>query len=201
MLICSIAGYDRAMRSYTPPKAHLVPEQAERVFKGIIYEVYQWQQLMFDGSYQTFEMLKRPDTVKVLAIEDEQIIILDQEQPGSEPFYDLPGGRHDVESETELQAAQREMLEETGMTFKTWKLIYVSQTFSKVESFLYIFLATDFQSQIEQHLDPGEKIKIMQLSFNEVQKILMEPETRYLPKEILEVVSSLDDLKNMPEIV
>jgi ADP-ribose pyrophosphatase len=189
------------MRSYTPPQAKLVPRHAKQVFRGVIYEVYQWQQLMFDGSYQTFEMLKRPDTVKVLAVKDNQIIILDQEQPGYEAFYDLPGGRHDVDTETELQAAKREMLEETGMTFDSWKLIYVTQSFSKVEAFMYIYIATDFIAQAEQHLDPGEKIKILQLDLNEVKEILLSPETRYLPKELLEKVTSLEDLKHLPAIV
>jgi ADP-ribose pyrophosphatase len=189
------------MRSYTPQGAKLVPIRAERVFKGVIYEVYQWQQLMFDGSYQTFEMLKRPDTVKVLAIKDEKIIILDQEQPGCEAFYDLPGGRHDVAAEAELEAAKRETIEETGMTFKSWRLIYVTQSSSKVESFLYVYLATDFIGQTEQHLDPGEKIKIMELGFDDVSDILLSPETRYLPKELLETVTSLDELKNLPAVV
>jgi len=36
--------------------------QAQRVFKGIIFDVYQWKQKMFDGSQGIFEMLKRPDT-------------------------------------------------------------------------------------------------------------------------------------------
>lgn len=189
----------KVMRLVIPADANLIPETAKRVFKGVIYEVYQWQQQMFDGSYETFEMLKRPDTVKVLAIKDNKLIVLEQEQPGQSAFYDLPGGRHDYEAESELQAVKRELLEETGMSFQTWKLLDVWQPFSKIEGFVYLFLATDFISQIEQRLDAGEKITILQLDFQEVKKLLDHPSSRYLPKKLLQLLHSLDDLRNLPE--
>lgn len=46
-------------------------------------------------------MLKRPDTVKTIAVKDDQIAVLEQEQPGRTPFVSLPGGRHDIENENE----------------------------------------------------------------------------------------------------
>lgn len=44
-----------------PDNAIMIPEQAGCVFHGEIFDVYQWQQEMFDGSYERFEMLRRPD--------------------------------------------------------------------------------------------------------------------------------------------
>jgi 8-oxo-dGTP pyrophosphatase MutT (NUDIX family) len=102
------------VRTVTPKNAHPVPDSAERVFKGIIYEVYHYPQTMFDGSTRTFEMLKRPDTIEALAIKDGKIVAIIDEQPGRAPQFTLPGGRHDVESETELDCAKRELHEETG---------------------------------------------------------------------------------------
>src|SRR5438105_1960514 len=110
------------MRTIIPADARLIPKQAKKVFTGQIYNVYHWEQPLFDGTTATFEMLGRPDTIQVLAIKDHQLVVLNEEQPNSgRAFYGLPGGRHDVPEETELDAAKREMLEETGMTFKTWK--------------------------------------------------------------------------------
>ena len=60
------------MRKYIPEWAKLVPKEAKKVFSGVIYDVYQWPQEMFDGSMQTFEMLGRPDTVKILAVLSEE---------------------------------------------------------------------------------------------------------------------------------
>lgn len=187
------------MRNVLPINAKLVPKEAKLAFKGIIYDTYQWQQKMFDGSFATFEMLKRPDTIKILAVKDGKVIILEQEQPGHEAFYDLPGGRHDVDSEDELGAAKREMLEETGMTFKNWKLLDVSQPHTKIEQFVYIFLATDFENQTEQHLDAGEKIEVQYIDFGRVKELTSDPKARYLPKELLEKANSLDELLNLPE--
>lgn len=50
-----------------------IPINARRVFKGIIFDVYQWEQKMFDGNFKTFEMLKRPNTVEIIAIRDNKI--------------------------------------------------------------------------------------------------------------------------------
>lgn len=187
------------MRNVLPVNAKLVPKDAKLAFKGIIYDTYQWQQKMFDGSFETFEMLKRPDTIKILAVKDGKVIVLEQEQPGHEAFYDLPGGRHDVESETELDAAKREMVEETGMTFKTWKLLDITQPHTKIEQFVYIFLATDFDKQLDQHLDAGEKIDVQYFDFKTAKQLTNDPKARYLPKELLDKADTLDELINLPE--
>ena len=96
------------MRTILPPKARLVPDTAKLAFQGKMFGVYQWEQALYDGTSSTFEMLKRPDTLQVFAVKDGQLVVLKEEQPTmGAPFYGLPGGRHDVATETELEAAQR----------------------------------------------------------------------------------------------
>jgi ADP-ribose pyrophosphatase len=188
------------MRTIIPANARLVPQDAERVFKGQIFDVYHWQQKMFDGSYQTFEMLKRPDTIKVIAIKDGKVVILDQLQPDSpRAFFDLPGGRHDYEEETELDAAKRETLEETGMTFNDWRLISIEQPHSKIDWFVYLFLATGFEKQQEQNLDNGEKIKVELKSLDELKSLLNDSRAKHLPREIIESCQNMEDLAGLPE--
>lgn len=187
------------MKKIIPSDAVLVPDNAQKVFTGQIFEVYQWPQKMFDGSTHTFEMLKRPDTIEILAIKDDKIVILEEEQPNLRPYYAIPGGRHDVEGETELDAAKRELVEETGMRFKTWKLLNVYQPAAKIEQMVYQFLATDFGEQIDPHLDAGEKIKVDLMTLEEAQELCSHPRARHLPKEILGGVNSLEELINLPE--
>lgn len=188
------------MRTIIPKNAKLVPEKANCVFRGQIFDVYQWQQEMYDGSFKTFEMLKRPDTLKVIAIKDNKIVILDQKQPDSEKsFYDLPGGRHDYENESELDAAKRETLEETGMAFKNWRLIKVDQPHAKIDWFVYLFLATDFDKQQDQELDSGEQIKIEFKTLTELKDLVNHPDARHLPKELVDSCQSIEDLLNIPE--
>lgn len=188
------------MRSVFPHDARLVPQQAECVFKGVIHEVYQWQQKMYDGSYSTYEMLKRHDTVKVIAIVDEKIVVLEQSQPDSpKVFFDTPGGRHDHEEENELEASKRELLEETGLTFATWKLVDCFQPVEKIEQFVYIFVATDLISHGSQQLDNGEKITVHELSYEKTLEICQQSNARYMPKDILTKVGSCDGLKKLKE--
>ncbi len=187
------------MREVIPPEAKLLPPQAERVFKGEIYDVYQWQQKLFDGSHATFEMIKRPDTVKVIAVKDDKIVILEEEQPFHGKFFDIPGGRHDHEEETELQAIQRELREETGLSFKNWHLLRAIQPQSKTDHLAYLFLAHEFDSQTEPKPDGGEKITVHLKSLDEVKNMLGKPTTRYLPKEILSSVGTIDELLALPE--
>lgn len=187
------------MRTIIPKNSNLIPEGSKLVFKGQIFDVYQWEQEMFDGSKATFEMLKRPDTIKVIAIKDDKIVITDEQQPNDRAYYDIPGGRHDEEGETELEAAKRELLEETGMKFKNWKLIEVSQPHSKIDWLVYIFLATEFESQTDQKLDVGEKIEIKLLSLDEIKNLINNPRNRYLPKDILDQINSFEELNNFPE--
>ncbi len=189
------------MRKYIPKNAYLVPNNAVCVFKGVIYDVYQWQQKMYDGSFTTFEMLKRPDTLKVIAVHGSKIVITEQEQPGLGHFYDLPGGRHDREDEDELDGAKRELVEETGMSFRNWKLIYAKQPAPKIESFFYIFIATDLIATEVQNLDSGEKIIVHFMTLEEVKSMTGRPETRYLPEEILDKVTSIEQLVNFAELL
>src|SRR3989344_9504870 len=102
------------MNIQRPKSKQPMPDNAKRVFKGVIFDVYQWEQEMFDGSKATFEKLKRPDTVVIFGVlPDGKIILTEQEQPSKEPFIGATGGRVD-EGEEILAAAKRELLEESG---------------------------------------------------------------------------------------
>lgn len=185
------------MRNVLPQNAILVPPTAKRVFKGVIYDTYQWEQPLFNGKSTTFEMLKRADTIKIIAVRDDKLVIVEQEQPGRKKFYDLPGGMHDHEDESELEAAKRELVEETGLQFKTWKLLNVVQPHGKIEQFVYTFLATDFLGEQPQQLDGGEKIDVLYLDFNETKRVLGSPEGRHFPAEIRDA-ETLEQLLAMP---
>ena len=77
-----------------PKSKQPIPDNAKRVFKGVIFDTYQWEQKMYDGSRVMFEKLKRPDTVVVFPVlSNGRIILTEQEQPGKEPFIGATGGR------------------------------------------------------------------------------------------------------------
>jgi len=169
------------------------------VFRGEIYDVYQWPQKMYDGSIATFEMLKRANTVVVIAIKDGMFVVLSQHQPNlKNEFLDFPGGRADA-GELPIVSAKRELLEETGMAFKNWKLVDVRQPALKIEHFVYTFLATDFDSQVGTKHDNGEKIKQSLMTFEEVISKSEGQHRLDLNTDLFKKYGSLKGLVNAPE--
>ena len=90
-----------------PKGARLIPREADCIFRGEIYKVYQWPQKMPDGSVETFEMLRRPDTVMVIALDEAgDVLVIDEKQPGGIVRKNhLPVGRVDSSDESVLVAA------------------------------------------------------------------------------------------------
>lgn len=138
-----------------------IPPHATCVFKGQIFDTYQWQQELYDGTVTIFEMLKRPDTVVVLPLSGKSIYYSKQEQPSKPPFLSLFGGR--VENgEQPLDAAKRELSEESGLTsphWQHWKTF--SSGGSKIEWNVHYFIARNCVKTEEPNLDGGEKIEII----------------------------------------
>lgn len=154
------------MNRILPKNARLVPETAKKVFSGEIFDIYQWQQKMYDNSFQTFEMAKRANTVQIIGIVEGKVAVLNEEQPdGTSRKFGLPGGRIDTEDDSPIMAAKREMLEETGLSFNNWKLFNVHQPLRKIEWFIYVYVACDISGQVPQKIDVGEKIEVKQISW------------------------------------
>ena len=150
-----------------PESRQQMPEDATLVFKGKLFDVYQWQQQMYDGTYQTFEKLKRPDTVVVFAVlDDGSILLTKQEQPGKSLFIGAAGGRVDEGEEIE-EAAARELLEETGYRATELILWHSEQPVSKIDWAVDTFIAKGLEKVDEQRLDAGEKITLHPVTFDE----------------------------------
>lgn len=155
-----------------------LPPGAKRVFKGAIFDVWQWEQKMFDGSTEIFEKLTRANSALVIPVVGDTVLIQEQEQPGkSGPYLSLPGGRLE-EGEEPLDGAKRELLEETGYASQDWELWKQFSPFSKTVWTVYMYIARDCQKKAEQALDAGEKISLKFIDFEEL-LMLSESETFY----------------------
>lgn len=181
------------------PRAHQDrPENAQLVFKGDIFDVYQWKQKLFDGGEATFEMLKRPDTVVTIPITaDGRILILEEEQPGKLPVTTFPGGRIN-EGEDVVSAARRELLEETGYEASSIELWYANQPVTKIDWAIYVLFARGCAKTKAQSLDGGERIKVEEIDF---EKFLELASTgAFDPEVTVKVLEAKLDARKMAEL-
>lgn len=150
-----------------PTSNQPLPSNARCVFKGQLFDVYQWEQQLYDGRTVIFEKLKRPDTVAVFGIlDDGRILLSEQEQPGKAPYTGALGGRID-EGEAPLDAAKRELREEGGYEASEFILIDARQPASKIDWAVYTFIAKGLRKVSAPELDGGEKINLRPVTFEE----------------------------------
>ena len=148
-----------------------IPKHAKKVFEGIIFDTYQWEQEMYDGSTATFEALKRPGTVQVIPVVGDKIVLAQEEQPLAAKRFTYVGGRQE-EGEEPIEVAKRELLEETGLESDDFELIRTYEPSGKFEWKIYVFVARDCRKVAEQGLDAGEKIELHEVDFDEFLKIV-----------------------------
>ena len=183
------------MEIIRPRSKQPIPENARKVFAGKVFDVYQWEQKLFDGSVAIFEKLKRADTVVVFPVlPDGNILLTEQEHPGKEPFVGATGGGVEP-GEDVLAAAKRELLEESGYVADRFVLWDAQHPASKIDWVVYTFIAKGLKQVAGPSLDPGERIKLKPVSFEELLRLGGEP--RFAEKEIVSkfIEARLDERK------
>lgn len=156
----------------------MIPTHAKQVFQGIIFSVWQWEQQMFDGTTKTFEKLKRPDTVNVLPVVGDKLLILKLKQPHHQAVLALPGGRCE-EGEDFLATAQRELLEETGYEAEKYALWRSFQPEEKIEWTIHTYIGHNATQAQSMAADNGERIEPLLLTFEEFLLLTDDPNFRH----------------------
>lgn len=112
-------------------------------FRGPVFSVITDMVQEPGGILVRRDVVRHPGSVVVLPVDaDGRILLERQYRHAARSFlWELPAGRKDA-GESELAAAKRELLEETGFSAKNWKLIlrfYVSPGF--LDETMALFLA------------------------------------------------------------
>lgn len=70
-----------------------IPSHAKPVFTGNQFTVYQWEEVLFDGTKAVFEAAKRSNSVKAIVVTKANTILVNQEeQPWKGRMTVIPGG-------------------------------------------------------------------------------------------------------------
>ncbi len=157
----------------------VIPQHAKKVFDGIIFDVYQWEQEQFDGTSKIFEAIKRPSTVEIIPVFDDDTIVLAHEtQPNMEKhFFSLYSGRVE-EGEGELEAAKRELMEESGLESDNWELwhTYNAGGSNKIDWQVHVYVALGCKNTEGTELEAGEEITPHGCTFDEFVDIATRPD-------------------------
>lgn len=126
-----------------------------------------------DKKYSKREIIEHPGGVAILAItEDNCIILVEQYRKAVEKFLlELPAGKVELNEEP-VETATRELKEETGITTDNLEYLlefYTSPGFSNEK--IYLFLAKDL-IQGDAQPDSGEFIKTVQFKIDDLEKMV-----------------------------
>ncbi|MEX1112016.1 MAG: NUDIX hydrolase [Candidatus Andersenbacteria bacterium] len=155
-----------------------IPDNAKRVYEGYIFSVWQWEQQLFDGTTATFEAAQRVDAALAVGVlPNGNILMISDEQPHREALISSPGGRLEF-GESPEDATRREFQEETG--YSVGNLVpWFTHTFTdKIHFAAHFFIAKDLTKTGEPTLDPGEKIELLEFSFDEFLQLAWNPKLR-----------------------
>ena len=183
-------------RTYRKPS---LPENARLAYEGKLFDVYEWDQKLYDGTMAVFEKIVRSDTVTIFPIlDDGRIILINDSQPHRETILTSPAGRVEP-GETPEEAASRELLEETGYASNRWEPFYTMTPIGKIDWMVYAYIAKGAKKVQEPTLDAGEKIEVLFVTFDELINVVGKGDT-YRDDFTQVVLHALADPKKMEEL-
>lgn len=122
--------------------------------------------------YYVFEY---PDWVNVIAITKEHkfVFISQYRHALEETAYEIVAGVSEPSDTSMLEAAKRELLEETGFGGGEWKpWMVIAPNPATQNNLTHCFLAEGVEPLTAQHLDATEDIRVHLLTANEVSELL-----------------------------
>ena len=148
----------------------------EEVWEGKIATVRVDRFRYDDGEEAEREIVAHPGAVAVIAHDGETLYMVRQprEAVGEGALLELPAGKLDVEGETPLECARRELAEEVGVEADDWrelKRIYTSPGFA--EELVHLFLATGLR-EVGSNPDAEERLEVERVPVAQLDSVIAE---------------------------
>ena len=128
-----------------------------------------------------FYVLEYPDWINVIAVTEEGEFVLERQYRHGlgKTCYEIPAGVIE-EGESPLEAARRELMEETGYGEGEWReFMTLSGNSSTTNNYSHCFIATNVRKLSDrQHLDRTEDITVCLLSRNQVLDLLLNDQIK-----------------------
>ena len=142
----------------------LEKEGSKLVYRGEIFSVRKETFQYADGGRATREVVVHPGAVCIIPHDGRSLFMVEQprEAVGDPALLELPAGKLDVEGETPLECAQRELGEEIGKAAGDWrelKAFYTTPGFANER--VWLFLATELYDTPEKKTT-DERIEVVE---------------------------------------
>jgi 8-oxo-dGTP pyrophosphatase MutT (NUDIX family) len=116
-----------------------------------------------DGEESDREVVSHPGAVGVVAYDEERVWLVRQprEAVGDPALLEVPAGKLDVEGESPVDTARRELAEEVGLEAAQWRELlsfFTSPGFTNER--VVLFAATGLR-EVGAHPDEGERIEVV----------------------------------------
>lgn len=152
-------------------------ESSESIFQGKVISLQVDTVILPNGSRATREIVRHPGAVAVLAVTDDDKVILVRQfrKPCSRTLVEIPAGKLEP-GEQPLESAKRELLEETGYRADEWQHLhsmYTSPGFA--DEMIHLYVAKGL-SKGKQQLDEDEFLDLLEVDLAEAQKLLSSDE-------------------------
>ena len=150
--------------------------RSKEIFDGKILHVYQDHVILPNGKETSRELIRHIGAVCVVAVTDDEKVIMERQYryPIDEVISEIPAGKLDSKEEDRLEAAKRELKEETGYTAKNWVdigIYYPAAAYSDEKITMY--LATGLEKG-ERNLDEDEFLNVEEVPIQQVVAEIME---------------------------
>jgi 8-oxo-dGTP pyrophosphatase MutT (NUDIX family) len=128
-----------------------------------------------DGEEADREIVAHPGAVGIVAHGDGIVWLVRQprEAVGEPQLLEVPAGKLDVQGESRLECAKRELAEEVGLVaegWAEWKRFFTSPGFAEEE--VTIFEATGLSEADDFEPDPAERIEIVKWPLAELDEAI-----------------------------
>ncbi len=159
---------------------------SEEIFDGVAIHLFKDEILLPNGNKGVREVIRHPGAVCVLPVtENNEVIFVNQFRYAfNKVTLEVPAGKLE-KGEDPLEAAMRELSEETGLSAKN--VTYMGELYTTpalIDEVIHMYLATDL-IEGEQHLDEDEFINTLKMPMEEALAMVMKGEIRDSKTQLL----------------
>ena len=160
--------------------SNLIEKQISReeIFKGVALHVVKDEILLPNGKKSVREISLHNGAAAIIPIMPDGRVLMERQYryAHGRVMLEIPAGKLDTPDEPPLEAAKRELSEETGVTAEKYTYLgAIAPSPALIDEVIHIYLAEGL-SFGEKHLDEGEFLDIEYYHLDELYKMVMNGE-------------------------